>query len=153
VATVPADERVARIVVVVVGVFLLVAAAFALTVLVTLLAPGTLLDDLWAMKAGSREQFVGMGAGGIALLLALAVVLVPTGIGLLRRWRWTRWVAVALLAANVVPDLVQGFAGKPEIFVPIVPVAAILVYLVLPVVGRTFRPRPAIANQSARISP
>jgi hypothetical protein len=145
-ATVLAAERVARIVVIVVGVFLLVGAAFALTVLLSLLAPGTPLDGLWAMKAGSRQQFVGMGAGGLALLLALAAVLVPTGIGMLRRWRWARWVAVVLLAANVVPDAVQGFAGKPAIFVPIVPVAAILVYLALPVVGRTFRPRATVSN-------
>jgi hypothetical protein len=134
--------RVARIVVVVVGIFLLVAAIFALTVLATLLIPGTPLDGLWAMKAGSREQFVAMGAAGFALLIGLAVVLVPTGIGLLRRWRWARWVAILLLAANVVPDLVMGFEGNPAIFVPIVPVAAILVYLALPVVGRTFAPRP-----------
>jgi hypothetical protein len=136
--TTPLAERIARIVVLIAGVFLLVAAAFALTVLVTLLVPGTPLDGLWAMKAGSRDQFVGMGAGGIALLIGLDIVLIPTGIGLLRRWRWARWVAILLLAANVVPDVVMGFDGKPSIFVPIVPVTAVLVYLTLPVVGRTF---------------
>jgi membrane-anchored protein YejM (alkaline phosphatase superfamily) len=68
-------------------------------------------------------------------------------VGLLRRRRWARWVAIVLLAANVVPDLVRAF-GEPAIFVPIVPVAAILVYLALPVVGRTFRNRPADLAQN-----
>jgi hypothetical protein len=140
-------ERVARVVVVIVAVFLLAASVFAVVVLASLLVPGTALDGLWAMKPGSRTTFTGMGAGGGALLVGLAVVLVPTAVGLLRRRRWARWVAIVLLAANVVPDLVRAF-GEPAIFVPIVPVAAILVYLALPVVGRTFRNRPADLAQN-----
>lgn len=142
---VPLRERVARVVVLVVAVFFVVAAGFALVIATTLLLPGTVLDGVWAMKSGSRAGFVAFGGWGIVLMVLLAIVLAVTAIGLFRRRPWARWVGFALLAINVIPDAVQGFAGDVAIFVPIVPVAAIAVYLALPVVGRTFRGR-AVEN-------
>ena len=137
--TVSRAERVARIVVVIVGIFLIAAAVFSGVMLLSLLAPGTPLDALWAMKAGSRSQFLALGFGGPALLGGLVIVLAPTGVGMLRRWRWARWVAILVLAVNVIPDLIRGVAGETDLLLPIVPVAVVMVYLALPVVGRTFR--------------
>jgi hypothetical protein len=134
--------RIARAVVVVVAALFFVGAAFALTVGFTLLVPGTAVDRIWAMKAGSRAPFEAIGAWGIVLMALLAGVLVVASVGLLRRWRWARWFAVLLLAVNVVPDIVRGFTVEPAVLIPIIPVAAVMVYLALPVVGRSFR-RPS----------
>jgi hypothetical protein len=143
-ATIPrrpsAAERVARVVVLVVAVFCVCASAFSLFVAGTLLWPNPTLNGIWAAKPEAREQFVSLGAVGILLLAALAGVALVIGIGLFRRWRWARWAAVVLLLGNVIPDVVRAITVDPTIFIPIVPVAAVVVYLALPVVGRTFGP-------------
>jgi hypothetical protein len=137
----PLSEQIARVVLMIVAVFLTIAATFALFIACVLLFPGTPLDTVWAMKAGSRDSFASIGALGVVLMLVLAAVLIVAAIGLFRRRSWARWLAFALLVINVVPDAVQGFAGEFSIFVPISIVAAVAVYLALPVVGRACRRR------------
>ena len=139
----PLSLRFARGFVTFVGVGLLVIAALTLVIIASLTVPGTALDGMWAAKPESRDLFDQLGGFGILLLAVLGALAVVTGVGLLQRRRWARWVTVVLLGVNVVPDLVQGFAGRPEILVAAVPVALIVVYLALPPVGRTLRPRRA----------
>jgi hypothetical protein len=124
-----ASERVARVVLLVVAVFFAIAAAFALLIATILLFPGSALDGVWAMKAGSRAGFVALGGWGIVLMIVLAIVLIVTVVG---------------IVINVVPDAVQGFAGNVAIFLPISIAAVFAVYLALPVTGRACRPRKNI---------
>ena len=147
-ATRPAGERVARVILLVVAVFLVVAAAFALVIATTLLVPGTVLDGVWAMKPSSRIGFVAIGGWGILLMVLLAAVLLVAAIGVFRRRPWARWVAFALLAVNVIPDAVQSLA-QPVILIPIAVVAAVAVYLALPVTGRACRRGSVHDAQSA----
>jgi hypothetical protein len=141
----PIGERVARIVVLVVAIFCLCASAFSLIVVVTLLWPHSALASIWDAKPGALRQFLALGALAVILMILLAVAAAIIGIGLIQRRRWARWLAVILLTGNVVPDVVRAILVDPTIFIPIVPVAAVVVYLALPVVGRTFRRRPAKA--------
>ena len=133
--------RIARVVVAAVGVLFLAITALVLVIVSSLVVPGTALDGLWSLKPGSRDVFDTLGLAGILLLLVVGAVAIATGIGLLRRRRWARWVAVVGLGVNALPDLVQGFLGRPEIFIAAVPVALVAVYLALPVVGRAMQPR------------
>jgi hypothetical protein len=141
----PIGERVARIVVLVVAVFCLCASVFSLIVVVTLLWPRSALSVIWRAKPGALEQFLALGPLAVILMLLLAAAAAIIGIGLFRRRRWARWLAVILLAGNVVPDVGRAILVDPTIFIPIVPVAAVVVYLALPVVGRTFRARSVTA--------
>jgi general stress protein CsbA len=93
------------------------------------------------MKPGSRAGFEHLGLAAPLLMVLLAVVLCFTAVALFRRLRWSRWVAVALLVINVVPDAVRGFVGSVAIFVPISIVAVVAVCLALPVTGRAVVPR------------
>lgn len=119
-----------------VATFFAVAAAFALLIAFTLFVPGTGLDGVWAMKPGSREGFAAIGILAPLLMLLLAAVLIFTSVALFRRRRWARWLAFALLVINVIPDAIQGILGQPTIFIPISIVAAVAVWLALPVTGR-----------------
>jgi uncharacterized membrane protein (DUF2068 family) len=137
----PASERVARVVVLFVAVFCVAASAFSVIVVITLLWPRSALSGIWAAKPGALDQFLALGALAVIGMLLLAAVAAIIAVGLFQRRRWARWLAVVLLAANVVPDVVRAILVDPTIFIPIVPVAVVVVYLALPVVGRTFRPR------------
>jgi hypothetical protein len=132
-------ERISRVLLVVIAVFFAAATVFALLIAATLIAPGTALDGVWAMKPSARAGFVSLGVLAILLMLLLAAVLAFTSVALFRRRPWARWVAFALLVVNVVPDVIQGFLGQPAIFVPISIVAVIAVWLALPVTGRVCR--------------
>jgi hypothetical protein len=137
----PLSIRVARVIITAVGVLFVAITALVLVIATSLAVPGTALDRMWLLKPGSRDVFDTLGLWGILLLLVVGGVALATGIGLLRRRRWARWVAAVGLALNAVPDLVQGFLGRPEILIAAVPVALIAVYLALPVVGRALQPR------------
>lgn len=133
--------RFARVVVVIVAVFFFVTTVLAAVVTVAVAVPGTALDGVWALKEQSKAGFYELGAWGAALMGVLTVVLAATAIGLVRRKPWARWVSIALLAINVVPEAIRGFAGAPDQFFVVVPIAALAVYLAFPPVGRTFRAR------------
>jgi hypothetical protein len=135
--------RIARVILVVVGILLICIAPLVIVIIVSLVVPGTALDGMWAGKPDGRAFFDSLGLAGILFLAVLGIIGVTTGVGLLQRRRWARWVTVVLLGANAVPDLVQGFLGKPENLFAAVPVALLVVYLALPVVGRALR-RPNV---------
>jgi hypothetical protein len=136
--------RVARTFVTVVAVGLLGITVLTLVIITSLVVPGTVLDGMWASKPDARELFDHLGGFGILLLAFLGALALVTGVGLLQRRRWARWVTVALLGANVVPDLIQGFTSDPLTLVAAVPVAAVVICLALPVVGRVLRPRESL---------
>jgi hypothetical protein len=133
--------RITRGFVLFVGIGLLAIAVLTIVIITSLVVQGTALDSMWNAKPEARALFDNLGLWGILLLVFLGALALITGISLLQRRRWARWVTVALLGVNVVPDLVQGFAGQPEILLAAVPVALVVVYLALPIVGRVLRPR------------
>jgi len=77
----------------------------------TLLWQGTVLDHMWALNARAYERLAPLGgAVGIPFLL-LSTMLLVAGIGWRRRLRWGWWLAVAIIAAQVIGDLVNVFLG------------------------------------------
>jgi hypothetical protein len=135
---IPLSVRIARVVVIVIGILMFFIAPLVVLIILSLALPGSALDGMWASKPGSLAFFQSLGIGGILFLAALGAIAIVTGIGLLTRRRWARWVTVVLLGLNALPDLVQAILGKPEVFLAAVPVALLVVYLALPVVGRAF---------------
>jgi uncharacterized membrane protein (DUF2068 family) len=125
----------------IIGIGLLGIFVLTMVIITSLVVPGTVLDGMWASKPDARALFDNLGGFGILLLAVLGVLGIVTGIGMLQRRRWARWVTVALLGANVVPDLIQGFTVDALTLIAAVPVGAVVVYLALPIVGRALRPR------------
>ena len=70
------------------------AAAIAIVVSVSLLAPGTWLDRMWELNVPAHEAFATKAGAVAALLLMVGVMAAATGVGLLTRrcgrgcWRW-----------------------------------------------------------------
>jgi hypothetical protein len=94
-----------------VGVFLFFGAAMASIAGTTLTWPGTSLDRMWALNPTAHEQLATFAhpAGILFLLLAALLALAGTGWFKHRLWGWR--LAVAVIATQVLGDLVNLFKG------------------------------------------
>jgi hypothetical protein len=122
-----------------IGVFLLFGAVMASLAGTTLVWHGTSLDRIWALNRRAYEQLAPFGkAVGIPFLL-LGVTLAIAGIGWFnyRPWGWR--LAVAIVATQVLGNLVNAFTGDVvEGGIGFMIAGALLVYLLRPAVRNAF---------------
>src|SRR5574341_1092055 len=107
---------------------------------VSLLFPGSSLDPMWRLNPRAREGFAGIGGWAILLMGAVSVACAIAAAGLWRGARWGYWVALALLAINLIGDITNVLLGaEPRAAVGIPIVLAILVFLLSRRVRKFFR--------------
>jgi hypothetical protein len=94
-----------------IGVFLFFGATMASLAATTLLLPGTPLDRAWTLNPTAYKQLSPLGSKVGVLFLLLAVVLVASGTGWFRRRRWGWTLAVAIIATQVVGDIINLVRG------------------------------------------
>ena len=70
-----------------------------------LLFPGSALDSLWRLNPDAHAAFQSLGKMSILLMLIVGVACALSAIGLARGARWGRWLALIILAVNLVGDL------------------------------------------------
>ena len=94
-----------------VGVFLFFGATMASLAGTTLTWPGTSLDRMWVLNPTAHKQLATLAhpAGILFLLLAALLALAGTGWFKHRLWGWR--LAVAVIATQVLGDLVNFFRG------------------------------------------
>jgi hypothetical protein len=83
------------------------AAAIAIVVSVSLLAPGTWLDRMWQLNVPAHDAFAPRAGAVAALLLMVGVMAASTGVGLLTRQVWAWLLALAGIGINVLGDVVS----------------------------------------------
>jgi hypothetical protein len=121
------------------GVFLLFGAAMASLAGTTLTWPGTSLDRLWALNPTAHKQLATLAKSAGILFLLLAAVLALAGIGWFKHRLWGWRLAAAVIATQVLGDLVNFFRGdywRGGIGFSIA--AALLFYLLRPAVRAVF---------------
>jgi hypothetical protein len=124
------------------GVFLIFGTTMALLAATTLLFPATPLDRVWKLNPRAHQELASFGkiAGFGFALLAAALALAAVGWFRRRRWGWR--LAVALIAAQVLGNLVNLFRGRVlEGAIGITIAAALLFYLLSPPIRDLFRPK------------
>jgi hypothetical protein len=126
-----------------VGVFLFFGATMASLAGTTLTWPGTFLDRLWALNPATHKQLATFAkpAGVLFLLLAATLALAATGWFKQRLWGWR--LAVAVIATQVLGDLVNFFRGdywRGGVGFSIA--SALLFYLLRPAVRTVFNGTP-----------
>ena len=97
--------------------------------IITLVSPGGWLEWMWRADPHKREAFAALGIWGILILLATGTGCALSAIGLWRTTRWGRWLAIGMLAANALGDLVTGIVADPHALVGVPIAAALVVYL------------------------
>jgi hypothetical protein len=94
-----------------VGIFLFFGATMASLAAITLLCRGTSLDRIWSLNPAAYRQLapLGRGVGGLFLLLGLALTV--AGVGWFRRRLWGWRLAVAIIAIQIVGDVINCIRG------------------------------------------
>ena len=112
---------------------------------VSLLFPGSFLEPMWQLNPRAHVAFAGMGAWAVVLMCAVSMACASAALGL---WRGTRWgyrLAFALLAINLLGDIVNVLTGtEPRALVGVPIVVSILLYLLSKRVRRFFDRQAAV---------
>jgi len=69
--------------------------------------PGSALEPMWRLKPEAREVLGSLGPWAVPLLLTVAATCAGAAVGLRKERRWGHRLAVGVLAANLVGDLLN----------------------------------------------
>ena len=94
-----------------VGIFLFFGATIASLAEATWTWPGTSVDRIWVLNPTAHKQLATFATPAGILFLLLAAILVLAGIGWFKRRLWGWKLAVAVIATQVLGDLVNFFKG------------------------------------------
>src|SRR5260370_9003477 len=123
----------------VMGIFLLFGAVMASLAGATLLWRGTALDRMWTLNPGAYKEVAALGKVVAIPFLMLGVLLAVACMGWFKRRVWGWRLAVAIIAIQVLGDLVNVFRGDVvQGGVGFVIAGALLVYLLRPEVRAAF---------------
>ena len=125
------------------SIFFSVGALISLTAAVSLLFPNSFLKPIWRLNPRAQVGFEGIGWWAIVLLLAVCVSCLVAALGMWRGARWGQRVAVALIAINLIGDVINTLLGtEPRAIIGVPIASAILWYLVSKRVRYFFRNEP-----------
>ena len=95
-----------------VGIFLVFGAVMATLAGTSLRWPRTYLDDIWILNPPAHRELAPYGPVVGLLFLLLGATLAVAAAGWFKRRLWGWWLAVAVIAIQVLGDLVNAFSGR-----------------------------------------
>ena len=94
-----------------IGIFLFFGAIMASFAATTLLWRGTALDRLWTLNPAAYKRLAPLGGTAGTLFLLLGAALATAGVGWFRHRLWGWRLAVLIIAAQVLADIVNCIRG------------------------------------------
>ena len=119
--------------------FFLFGAGASFVSFISLLFPGSFLEPIWRLNPRARAGLGGMGVWAVILMGSVWLACALAAVGVWRGARWGYWLAVSLVAINLLGDILNVFLGtepRAEIGIPIALV--ILAFLMSRLVRRFF---------------
>ena len=121
------------------SVFFLVGAVISLTASISLFQPNSFLEPMWRLNLRAHRNLSGLGLWAIVMLSAVSALCAAAALGLWRGSKRGYWLAVGLMATNLIGDLTNVVLGTEPRAIVGVPIAtAILAYLLLSTTVRHF---------------
>jgi len=96
-----------------------------------LLFPGSALDSLWRLNPDARLAFESLGYWSVVLMLTVGTACFFAAIGLWRARPWGTWLAVIVLAINMLGDLTNVFVRHDYRGLVGVPVVGAMIFFLL----------------------
>lgn len=93
---------------------------------ITLAFPGTFLDVVWRVNPNAHAGLIRIGGWSVVLMSTVFVACLLTAIGLWRRLTWGYWLAMAMLAANLIGDAINVINGTERRAIVGVPIVLLL---------------------------
>ena len=93
------------------SVFLLVGAAMSLTASISLFLPNSFLEPMWQLNTRAHRNLSSLGLWAVVMLSAVSVLCAAAALGLWRDSKWGYWLAVGLMATNLVGDVTNVVLG------------------------------------------
>ena len=126
------------------GVFLLFGAVMASLAGTTLVWQGSALDRIWSLNSRAHRELAPFGKTAGILFLLLAATLAIAGMGWFKGRRWGWRLAVAVIATQVLGNLVNIFVGDlVRGGIGFLIAGALLLYLLRPQLRSAFAGREA----------
>jgi predicted membrane protein DUF2127 len=91
-------------------VFFAFGACMCALAILLLLLPGSEIDSIWRLNPDAHSAFQSMGKVAILLMSIVGIACASAAIGLARGVAWGRWLALVILAINLVGDSANAFA-------------------------------------------
>lgn len=122
-----------------VGVFLFFGATVASLAAITLLWRGTYLDPIWSLDPTAYRQLAPLGRDVGVPFLLLGLALAAAGIGWFRRRLWGWRLTVAIIAIQIVGDVMNCIRGDwLHGGIGVVIAGALLLFLLRPTIKNAF---------------
>ena len=123
-----------------VGVFLFFGSAMAFLAGTTLVWKGTALDCIWVLNPLAHQRLAPLGKSVGIPFLILSALLALAAVGWFQRRLWGWWLAVAIIAAQVLGDAMNLFLGHfLQGAAGVLIAGALLFYLLRPKIRAAFR--------------
>jgi uncharacterized membrane protein (DUF2068 family) len=114
------------------AIFFVFGASMCLLTILLLLFPGSGLDSLWRLNPHAHTAFQSLGKMSILLMLIVGAACAFAAVGLARNRLWGRYLALIILAVNLISNLINAFAHHDLRTLIGLPIAgAMICYLVL----------------------
>ena len=122
------------------SIFFLAGAAISLTASLSLLRSNSFLESMWRLNPRAQENLSHLGLWAVLLMTTVSVFCAAASIGLWRGSTWGHWLAIGLIATNLIGSITNVLLGtEPRAMVGIPIAAAILLYLLSKKVRSSFR--------------
>ena len=98
---------------------------------ITLTFPGSFLDAAWRINPHAHEGLTRLGNMSVVIMSAVFVACLLSAIGLWRGLEWGYWLAIVVLVANLIGDIINVIAGSERRAIVGIPIALILILLLM----------------------